>query len=81
MDSPSTAWKQTITRAPIDGLYEVSVQVEHTRSGKPVYELRTMLFEPPSDSSTEKDRKSSSRSNEKGGRAWRKSRIAARLIR
>ena len=61
-------WKQTITRAPIDGLYEVSVQVEHTRSGKPVYELRTMLFEPPSDSSTEKDRKSSSRSNEKGGR-------------
>src|SRR5438477_12906522 len=61
-------WKQTITRAPIDGLYEVSVEVEHTRSGKPVYELRTMLFEPPSDSSTDKDRKSSSRSNKKGGR-------------
>jgi len=60
-------WTQTITRTTIAGLYEVSVQVEHTKSGKPVYELRTMLFERPSDSSTGKDRRTSSRSNRRRG--------------
>ena len=61
-------WKQTITRAPIDGLYEVSVEVQHTKYARPVYELRTLLFEPPGDSSTEKERKSSFRSKGRRGR-------------
>jgi prepilin-type N-terminal cleavage/methylation domain-containing protein len=39
-------WKQTIASAGIAGLHEVAVVVENARSGKVIYELRTMLFEP-----------------------------------
>jgi len=39
-------WKQSITRTGIAGLHEVAVVVENARSGKMIYELRTMLFEP-----------------------------------
>ena len=38
-------WKQSIASTKIDGLYDVTVEVEH--SGKQVYELRTLLFDPP----------------------------------
>jgi len=38
-------WKQTVTATSVDGLYGVTVEVEH--SGKPVYELRTLLFDAP----------------------------------
>ena len=61
-------WKQTITRAPIDGLYEVSLQVEHNQSGKPVYELRTLLFDLPSDSGADTNRSRSFTANRKGRR-------------
>ena len=60
-------WKQTMTRMPIDGLYEVSVEVEQTKPGKLIYELRTMLFEPPRDSSATRERKGPSQSRRKGG--------------
>jgi prepilin-type N-terminal cleavage/methylation domain-containing protein len=40
-------WKQTIKETKVDGLYEVSVVVEHARTGKEIYELNTMLFDPP----------------------------------
>ncbi|MGA2865801.1 MAG: type II secretion system protein [Verrucomicrobiota bacterium] len=40
-------WRQTITAAGLDGLHDVTVTVEHTKTGKPLYELRTLLFEAP----------------------------------
>jgi prepilin-type N-terminal cleavage/methylation domain-containing protein len=40
-------WKQSVSSAGMDGLHEVEVAVENARSGKAIYELRTMLFEPP----------------------------------
>jgi prepilin-type N-terminal cleavage/methylation domain-containing protein len=40
-------WKQTITGAGIDGLHQVTVTVENTKSSKLIYELQTMLFEAP----------------------------------
>jgi len=43
-------WQQTIRGAGIDGLHEVEVVMENTLSGKPVFELRTMLFELPENS-------------------------------
>jgi len=43
-------WQQTITAAGIDGLHEVAVVVENAKSGKTIYELRTLLFEIPDDS-------------------------------
>jgi Tfp pilus assembly protein PilV len=45
-------WQQTVSSAGIDGLHEVTVAVENTRSGKTIYELKTFLFEMPDDSRT-----------------------------
>src|ERR1051325_7446996 len=47
---PAYQWRQSISAAGIDGLHEVRVVVEEARSGKRIYELRTLLFEIPSDS-------------------------------
>ena len=44
---PLYRWKQYITAAGIDGLHGVAVVVEHAKTGQPIYELRTMLFQPP----------------------------------
>lgn len=43
-------WRQTVSSAGIDGLHEVSVVVENSQTGRAIYELRTLLFEPPADS-------------------------------
>lgn len=40
-------WKQSITSSTIDGLHEVEVAVAENKSGKVIYELRTLLFDPP----------------------------------
>jgi prepilin-type N-terminal cleavage/methylation domain-containing protein len=50
-------WKQTITSTTIDGLHEVEVVVENAKSGKTIYELRTLLFDPPLDSSQDESSK------------------------
>jgi prepilin-type N-terminal cleavage/methylation domain-containing protein len=49
-DVPGYRWKRTISPTGIEGLHEVQVSVENAKSGKPVFELRTLLFEPPEDS-------------------------------
>ena len=41
-------WKQSITGTSIDGLHEVSVDVENAKSGKSIFELKTLLFDPDS---------------------------------
>ena len=46
---PLYRWTQTLTPAGLDGLHEVTVAVEHGRTGKQIYELRTLLFEVPED--------------------------------
>ncbi len=40
-------WQQLIRRTDIEGLYEIRVVIQHGRVPQPVYELRTLLFEPP----------------------------------
>ena len=50
-------WKQTITATTINGLHEVEVVVENAKSGKTIYELRTLLFDPPIDSSQDESSK------------------------
>ncbi len=63
-------WKQTVSGTTIDGLHEVDVVVEHTKSGEPIYELRTFLFDPPLSSSTDESatRKDSATSRKKDRR-------------
>jgi hypothetical protein len=45
-------WQQTISAAGIDGLHEVAVVIENTKTSKTIYELRTFLFEVPQDTRT-----------------------------
>ena len=40
-------WRQSIAGTSIDGLYEIRVVVWHTRTRQPLYELQTLLFDPP----------------------------------
>ena len=44
-------WKQSITAAGIDGLHHVKVVIENTKTEKAIYELETLLFEAPDDTS------------------------------
>ena len=50
-------WTQTITSTTIDGLHEVEVVVENAKSGRTIYELRTLLFDPPIVSSQDESSK------------------------
>ncbi len=43
-------WKQTVSPTDIDGLHEVDVVVENSRTGAEIYELKTLLFAVPEDS-------------------------------
>ena len=59
-------WRQAITGTSIDGLFEVVVAVENAQTGTAIYELRTMLFDPPfSSSSTEADARKESRKSKR----------------
>ena len=61
-------WKQSISGAGINGLHEIAVVVENAKSGQAIYELRTMLFEPPDDSTAGgSTRPSDSKSKRRGG--------------
>lgn len=40
-------WRRSITGASLDGLYEVTVVIENSKTEKAIYELRTLLFDPP----------------------------------
>jgi Tfp pilus assembly protein PilV len=58
-------WKQSITRAGIDGLHEVDVEVQNAKTGQSIYELRTLLFQPPNEPAGSGSR----RPNESGSRS------------
>ncbi len=63
-------WRQTVTATKPDGLYEVEVVVENSQSGQAIYELRTMLFEPPATTTLDKSAldKTGAKSKEKARR-------------
>ena len=48
---PLYRWKQTVSPTDIDGLHDVDVVVENAQTGEEIYELKTLLFEIPTDSS------------------------------
>jgi prepilin-type N-terminal cleavage/methylation domain-containing protein len=62
-------WTQSIKGSGVEGLHEVEVVVQHAKSGKPIFDLRTMLFEAPSDSTlSSSGRQRDARSQKRGGR-------------
>ena len=68
---PLYRWKQSITSTSINGLHEVEVVVENSKSAQAVYELRTLLFDSPGDTtwSASGARKDSDRAGRKGGKS------------
>jgi len=60
---PLYRWKQTVSPTDIDGLHEVDVVVENAQTGADIYELKTLLFEIPEDSSG-KTKTAESKSNQ-----------------
>ena len=62
---PMYRWKQSITAGKIDGLHEIKVTVENSRSGEEIYELQTMLFDPPLDKT---EKKEADRAKKKGSK-------------
>ncbi len=60
-------WKRSVTATTVDGLHDVSVVVEDSKTGTPIYELRTLLFDPPSYSNSDgsSDRKDSLKSRKR----------------
>jgi type IV pilus modification protein PilV len=63
---PLYRWTESVTAAGVDGLHEVDVSIQSARTGQAIYELRTLLFEPPTDTS---DTKKNSDSKSKKKRA------------
>ena len=49
---PLYRWKQTVRPTDTDGLHDVDVVVENSQTGAEIYELKTLLFEIPADSSS-----------------------------
>jgi prepilin-type N-terminal cleavage/methylation domain-containing protein len=61
-------WKQTVTTTSIDGLYDVKVTIENSKSGQSLFDLRTLLFDPPTpslDSTTGNSRSEKSKKRER----------------
>jgi prepilin-type N-terminal cleavage/methylation domain-containing protein len=46
-DFPNYSWRQTVAPTEIKGLHDITLTIENPKTGKQVYALRTMLFEPP----------------------------------
>jgi prepilin-type N-terminal cleavage/methylation domain-containing protein len=44
-DLSNYSWKETVKATTPEGLYEVTVTIE--KGGEEIYELKTMLFDPP----------------------------------
>ncbi len=60
----SYQWTQTVSPTSTEGLFEVVVEVRHDSARTSILELRTLLFDPPTSSTTnrvENSRSSSSR--------------------
>lgn len=49
---PLYRWKQTVTPTDLDGLHDVTVTVENSQTGTEIYELKTLLFEIPADTTS-----------------------------
>ena len=60
-------WREIVAETSTEGLYDVEVVIENRNSGREIYSLRTLLFDPPLLSSTEED----SRDSESGARRRR----------
>lgn len=69
-DLDAYQWRQTVGPTAIDGLFDVVLSVEHAATGKLIYELETLIFDPLSVSdstSTQPRDRETERKRERGG--------------
>jgi Tfp pilus assembly protein PilV len=67
---PMYHWKQSITVTDLAGLHEVSVAVLHAQTGREIYELKTLLFEPDDDAAPgQSGSRKNSKSKKRGSRS------------
>jgi prepilin-type N-terminal cleavage/methylation domain-containing protein len=59
-------WRETVSSTTVDGLHEVEVVVENSKSGQSIYELRTLLFEAPFDDSLSSKNSRKDKKNREG---------------
>lgn len=43
-------WRQTVAKTALDGLYDIQIVIEQAKTGKTLFELKTMLFDSPASS-------------------------------
>ena len=65
---PLYQWRQSIESTDIKGLHHVTVTIENSRTSKSIYELETLLFDPPltseaDESAAKNDRDKSKKKN------------------
>jgi prepilin-type N-terminal cleavage/methylation domain-containing protein len=60
-------WRQTVSRSEIDGLFEVNVAVEHSKTGAVIYELKTLLFDPPLTETDREQQRKDKKKERRGG--------------
>lgn len=63
-------WHQSVVESTTEGLYEVTVAVNHSNTDKQIFELKTLLFDPPLDlNETEREdaQKNKARNNRRDG--------------
>jgi len=65
---PQYHWKQTISRTEIEGLHQVDVVVENAKSEKVIYELQTLLFERPEETTSSAEKRKEQKGKGREGR-------------
>jgi prepilin-type N-terminal cleavage/methylation domain-containing protein len=58
-------WKESISAAGIDGLHHIKVVIENAKTEKTIYELETLLFQAPEDTTTSSPTRRDSTGNKK----------------
>jgi general secretion pathway protein I len=60
-------WRQTIAATDLAGLHEVTVVIENSNTGQDLFELKTLLFEPPDDSASNASNRKEARARKQRG--------------
>jgi len=58
------SWTQTVRESSIEGLFEVSVAVRRAQETEPVFELATLIFDPPRETEAAATEQERQRKNE-----------------
>jgi general secretion pathway protein I len=69
---PQYKWEQTIAPADVDGLHQVDVMVENSKTGAILYKLNTLLFDSDYPTSSANDAKQKQREQDKAKKRNRK---------